>query len=311
MKKNSWLILCSVLFVESLFAQVYTPHDRDAGAKYPIDTCRLLITYDFDYVVDTTTMRKYNDRTLLEIGDSINRYYSLYADMCDSLAYNYYKDIPRTDIKRLEGGVNNDDVLKSNQIPWYFDVYTYPQRRERVVSTRFDDTDYIYPESVEPLNWQITVQVDSILGYVCHKAIVTFRKRTWEVWFAPDLPYSFGPWKLDGLPGLILKAADTEGLFVWMAVGLENPSHRMIHDYADKALNGLNRHPFIVPSHKKKTCKRKDLDHLWHRQWLAPLTMMFLDGEKHIIYDMSLRREVQIDVNHVPEGYYPKLELDI
>lgn len=34
--------------------------------------------------------------------------------------------------------------------------------------------------------------------------------RNYEVWFAPILPYSTGPWKLSGLPGLMLKAYDTE-----------------------------------------------------------------------------------------------------
>lgn len=311
MKKFVTLVFSAVILSYSLSAQVYTPDFRDAGAKYPIDTCRLLVTYDFDYVVDTATMRKYNDRTLLEIGTRANRYYSLYADMSDSLDYNYFIDIPPTDIKRLEGGVNTRNILPANSYPWYCDVYTYPQKSERIISTRFDDTDYIYKESLEPLDWQITATADSILGYACHKATAVFRGRTWEVWFSPELPYSFGPWKLNGLPGLILKVTDTDNLFVWTAIGLEAPRHKMIYDYADKALAGLNRHEFIIPSHKKKTSKRKDIDRLWRRQWLAPLTMIFIDGEKHIIYDMGTQREVKIDINHVPNGYYPKLELDI
>lgn len=311
MRKPAMLVLCSILFAKSLSAQVYTPDFRDIGAKYSIDTCRLSITYNFDYVVDTITMRKYNDRTLLEIGNRANRYYSLYADMCDSLDYNYFVDIPPTDFKRLEGGVNTSNILPSNSIPWYCDVYTYPQNSERFISTRFDDTDYIYREPFESLDWQVTAHADSILGYACHKATAVFRGRTWEAWFAPELPYSFGPWKLGGLPGLILKAADKDGRFVWTAIGLEKARQRMIYDYADKALTGLNRHPFIIPSHKKKTCKRKDIDRLWHRQWLAPLTMIFLDGEEHIIYDMGSQREIKIDINDVPDGYYPKLELDI
>lgn len=85
----------------------------------------------------------------------------------------------------------------------------------------------------------------------------------------------------------------------------------MIYDYADKALNGTNRSGLIIPSHKKVKCSRKDVDRLWRRQWLAPMTVMFLDGEEHIIYDMSTQKTVEIDINDVPKGYYPKLELDI
>lgn len=125
------------------------------------------------------------------------------------------------------------------------------------------------------------------------------------------MPFPYGPWKLGGLPGLILKASDADGLFVWTAIGLEQPDQRMIYDYAEKALQGLNRHPLSIPAHKQVKCKRKDFDKLWHRQWLAPMTMVFLDGEEHIIYDMSTQKTVKIDVNNVPNGYYPKLELDI
>lgn len=310
---RTFLILLSAILLSwgTASAQHYFPELRDPGAKYPIDTCRLWVTYDFAYVEDTLDMKILHDRTLLEIGPSTSRYYSQYTDRIDSMAYLHYLEIPRTDIARLEKGIQVWNWLQPDEHPWYCDVYTFPKEKKRMVSTRFLKEEYRYDEPVEALDWRITEQTDTVAGYLCRKAVATFRGRTWEAWFAPEIPQAHGPWKLGGLPGLILKAADTEGLFRWTAIGLEQPVGRMIHDYADKALNGTNRSEPIIPSHRKVKCSRKDVDRLWRRQWLAPLTVMFLDGEEHIIYDMSTQKTVEIDINYIPEGYYPKLELDI
>lgn len=60
-------------------------------------------------------------------------------------------------------------------------------------------------------DWKLCKGEKTICGYPCKKATATFRGRTWTAWYAPSLPYSDGPWKLGGLPGVILEAAEAEG----------------------------------------------------------------------------------------------------
>jgi len=46
----------------------------------------------------------------------------------------------------------------------------------------------------------------TIVGQQCLMAKTRFRGREWTVWYAPEVGIPLGPWKLAGLPGLILKA---------------------------------------------------------------------------------------------------------
>ena len=66
-------------------------------------------------------------------------------------------------------------------------------------------TTFILVEKKPVMNWKVTKESQKILGYSCYKATTKFRGREYIAWFTPDIPYNFGPWKLGGLPGLILK----------------------------------------------------------------------------------------------------------
>ncbi len=70
--------------------------------------------------------------------------------------------------------------------------------------------------------WQMVEETDTILGYVCQKACLTYAGRDYTAWFTTEIPINDGPWKFWGLPGLILKVVDKEELFEWVAIGLEN-----------------------------------------------------------------------------------------
>jgi GLPGLI family protein len=59
-------------------------------------------------------------------------------------------------------------------------------------------------------NWNLANEYKEIAGYKCQKATSEFKGRKWEAWFTVDIPLSSGPWKLRGLPGLILLAYDSK-----------------------------------------------------------------------------------------------------
>lgn len=68
-----------------------------------------------------------------------------------------------------------------------------------------------YRQPLPELQWEILPEQDTINGYACQVARTVYGGRKWCVWWAMDIPVQVGPWKLAGLPGLILRAADDAG----------------------------------------------------------------------------------------------------
>lgn len=57
--------------------------------------------------------------------------------------------------------------------------------------------------------WKLINESKKIGNLLCKKATGTFRGREYTVWYSVEIPLPYGPWKLQGLPGLILEAYDT------------------------------------------------------------------------------------------------------
>lgn len=61
------------------------------------------------------------------------------------------------------------------------------------------------------LSWKLLSENDTILTYNCKLAETEFRGRRYRAWYTTDLLISDGPFKFQGLPGVILKIETLEG----------------------------------------------------------------------------------------------------
>ncbi len=88
-------------------------------------------------------------------------------------------------------------------------VYTITNRLTDTIynNARFN-YNFIYKEKSPKINWQIHNQEKLIESIKVKKATTSFRGRNYTAWFAYEIPISLGPWKLSGLPGLIIEAYD-------------------------------------------------------------------------------------------------------
>ncbi len=75
----------------------------------------------------------------------------------------------------------------------------------------FEEDKLLVYEDNPIFDWTIIDDHKVIAGLSCTKAFTQFRGRTYEAWFAPSIPISAGPWKFNGLLGLITVVNDKEG----------------------------------------------------------------------------------------------------
>jgi GLPGLI family protein len=109
-------------------------------------------------------------------------------------------------------GMNGNDYLfkdiKNNQFIF----------RDHIKLTFFNISD-----TINNINWKFYDSTKTILEYKCQKASCVLNGRKFDVFFTTELPFSDGPWKLFGLPGLILEATsdDDNGYFHYLAENIE------------------------------------------------------------------------------------------
>src|SRR5690554_7477058 len=69
------------------------------------------------------------------------------------------------------------------------------------------------------VEWQITDEKKEINGIECYRALGVLKSfdkvgnYRIDAWFAPSIPYSYGPGYFNGLPGLIMMAMDSNRYF--------------------------------------------------------------------------------------------------
>lgn len=94
---------------------------------------------------------------------------------------------------------------------------------------------FVYEDIPPALQWNINyTDSTEIAGYRCRKATTRFRGRTYTAWYAVELPFSEGPYKFGGLPGLILQIEDDAGEYRWNVLLIdthERPIVRYAYDY--------------------------------------------------------------------------------
>jgi GLPGLI family protein len=80
------------------------------------------------------------------------------------------------------------------------------------------------------LDWKITTESKLIDGYLCYKAVyeqIAYNAKNDSIvqqtvaWFSPSLPYSYGPKKYYGLPGLILELNEARATFLATKITLQ------------------------------------------------------------------------------------------
>ena len=221
---------------------IFTAADFEPGE--PCDTARYIVYYDLRMVEDTVNAPDIavKETMRLELGDRVSLFYSQMEYQSDSVNAVVMKN----------GG---NSYSGGGQVKWRL-YKNYPEEGKIALLERFGMDRFVCTEDYAAPLWQPVADSSAvILGYRCSLATATYKGRTWYAWYAEDIPFDAGPWKLGGLPGLILRAYDAPRHYVFDAVGMSEvappaPIYYKGGKYeavSRKQLEGIRRRYFADP----------------------------------------------------------------
>ncbi|PZP52222.1 MAG: hypothetical protein DI598_01190 [Pseudopedobacter saltans] len=165
------------------------------------------VLYDFSYHFDTTDYNKVQrDIMELDFSKNLSVFYSKGAKDLDSTIKVETEQLNKSGGKGFVDFSLIARRMATNNESFFTDIINstvYDQKK-------FDDQNYLVKNKTSVVNWEILDSTKKINNYTCQKAIGISTGRLYTVWFSTDLPYSFGPRRLFGLPGLILEAYDEQ-----------------------------------------------------------------------------------------------------
>lgn len=198
--------------------------------------------YDYRCCVDTTGSLEdnmSNDNMLLQIGTKGLSKFSSYKNLTvDSI-------IMRSSQEQIANAAMEGKLSTGE----YMTIYkNYPEGKLTHTEKICQDW-FRYEEDMPQFEWEMTDSVANVLGYECQSARCKFRGREWTVFYTEEIPLSEGPWKLHGLPGLIMKATDEKGHYSFECIGIKSKASRPITIYK-VPFNKVKREDYYDTKHR-------------------------------------------------------------
>lgn len=181
-----------------------------AQTKDSIDQCQIVVAYDYrcntfdkngSAVVDSFKLA-------VLVGTHVTKCAPFYRTMTDDFGewknrsyqegewFERQSNIPTIYINYPEGEMTTLDMI----IPQWYEVQG----------------------AIPMIDWKMTEDTLTVGGYLCQKAVGKYAGRKWTAWYTEDIATTAGPWKLRGLPGLIMKAVDADNIHAFEFCGLQN-----------------------------------------------------------------------------------------
>jgi GLPGLI family protein len=220
MKKTSFLFLLAALLT--------------CKVTHAQETVLINVVYEFKYVRDLADKdNPYITNMVLSLGKNNSRYCSekMYLenktqpDTKETMDQQAGKESsPMTKIVVMGGPMltlNKYGTLINEQI-----LKDYVNRKLTIWAT-MGPKDYKIETAWPNISWKVHDEKKTIGKYNCQKATGSYGGRLYTAWFSPELHFQDGPWKLSGLPGLILEASDSrnEVMFTFKEISKINEAN--------------------------------------------------------------------------------------
>ena len=234
MKKLLIILSISLSFPMFLRAQNFVFSDYYDSIARP----NLQVLYQMTYHEDSTQMERYDEEmSVLLLGNKISAFQS----------YGSFR-LTQLQRRRSEEGSWNDwylSELSDFTTRFMYTIYkNFPKGKITVTDHVFLTGNFLYEEDMDSMDWNLMDDTLRIEDYLCQKAVCRFGGRVWTAWYTDELPFSDGPYKFHGLPGLILKVTDATGSYCYEFVSIEVPDPKVnivwnLNDYTKTTKKGF------------------------------------------------------------------------
>ena len=157
--------------------------------------------YELKYKLDSTQAEPWEKIMVLDINPKEIKYYDNDFLEIDSINKKY----------------NTDNTNWTDQIP-------VTRKKNSAVNTNFVMIDFqAYSFTTEDkILWKLEKDTKKVENFNLQKATTRFGGRNWIAWFTKDIPISEGPYKFNGLPGLIIFLQDDKANYIFSLIKSKN-----------------------------------------------------------------------------------------
>lgn len=236
--------------MKSIFFFVYLLCVYNYSSSQSLQTGRAI--YAFSHIRDTLSPADiYSEEMALAFNLKQSSYFSFTKYFGDSILQ------ARIKIVQSGGKISQEEFKAATQ----FRITT-----SESLYFNFDENKFLFlhpwigetlgiESKIEFIDWHLQDSTKTIEGLSCNKATCNFKGRNYEVWYSPTIPVKAGPWKLNGLPGLIIEAKDQTGSIAFTLRSLTylpndtkqvSPTskyRKVTKEQFDKLKNGLLQNP--------------------------------------------------------------------
>lgn len=224
---------------------------------FPIILCLVVIAanaqtkadIEVSYTMTSPNMRtgKLGDSThqyILLANSSQSKFYSPRTEQIDSLCSTPDGEAKFKEMQRAAALAGNFDDIPRRDGSMYV-VKSTDANVMKVCDTAGMEQ-YVVEEPIENIDWTIVEDsVKKVLGYDCIMATADYHGRKWTAWFTPEIPLQAGPWKLAGLPGLILEAEAEGNQYSFIATGIQQSTKPIGPIYLANEYESTNRIEYL------------------------------------------------------------------
>jgi GLPGLI family protein len=166
---------------------------------------------------------------------------------------------------------------------------TIPNKNQQIIFSNYKDKKitelkkfksiYLVEDTLSLPQWNITDEIKNVNNYQCQKATTFFKGREYEVWYAIEYPTIFGPWKLNGLPGLIILAQDKKSEVFFEATEIQKTEENICQ--IDNSIKKISKNDF------------DKLINEWQKDYQERLKSM---GDRNLKLDVKFGKAVDIEI---------------